>query len=399
MPYQNQKNIQVAYRVEGTFGTPPGTGSATIFRAAPSGGLKLSKAKVMPKEFRKDGMTTQARHGSRSVAGEYVADLSVGTFDTLFEAVFRGTWLAAFTITQATMTSISCPTTSTIVAAGGSWITQGVKVGDVVRLSGFATAANNNINLRVLAVTASTITVPPILTIDAAADATFTLTVTKRLVQSDPPVARSFTFDEYLQDIDQSKQFVGCRITGATFKFTPDEPVEVTFRITGQNMFNLSAGANSPYFVAPTLSVTTPLVVNDGLLRFNGVDVVDFTSLEITMDLGGDTQPVLGAVISPDVFVDNTGMTGSVTCLASDLSRSDLFVNETVVQVSIFAVVPMAEPKDFVHFFFGNVKLMDEDKPIGGTNAFTTTHGLNIGKDETGSANAATMALVCTSAP
>ena len=39
-------------------------------------------------------------------------------------------------------------TTSTIVAAAGSWITAGVRVGDIVTLTGHSTAANNSLRLR-----------------------------------------------------------------------------------------------------------------------------------------------------------------------------------------------------------------------------------------------------------
>lgn len=86
-------------------------------------------------------------------------------------------------ITQSTMTSITL-TTNTIVASAGSWITQGVRVGDMVVLTGHDTSAtvvgspNNGRRLVVTAVTASTITVAGTpLVATALADANFTLTI------------------------------------------------------------------------------------------------------------------------------------------------------------------------------------------------------------------------------
>lgn len=81
------------------------------------------------------------------------------------------------TATSGTLTSITT-TTTTIVAASGSWITQGVKVGDLVVLTNHATGANNNLRLGVAAVTASTITIASSnLTANAVPDSAFTLTI------------------------------------------------------------------------------------------------------------------------------------------------------------------------------------------------------------------------------
>jgi hypothetical protein len=81
------------------------------------------------------------------------------------------------TATSGTLTSITT-TTNTIVAASGSWITQGVKVGDMVVLTNHATAANNSLRLGVAAVTASTITIASAnLIATAVPDSAFTLTI------------------------------------------------------------------------------------------------------------------------------------------------------------------------------------------------------------------------------
>src|SRR3954471_5119546 len=189
MPYQTGKNAYVAFKVEGTLGTKPAAGGASIFRASPSAGLELKRASVMPTEYRSGGQTPQARLGSKSVDGAYSADLSAGTFDALFEALLRGTWLASFAITNATMTSVTTAGGNTIVAAAGSWITQGLRVGDIIQLSGFTDAGNNGRNLRVIGLTATVITTAETdLINNAAADSSFSVQVLKRLVQGNPPV-------------------------------------------------------------------------------------------------------------------------------------------------------------------------------------------------------------------
>src|SRR5690606_23427256 len=107
-----------------------------------------------------------ARHGQRQVAGDYPADLTLETFDPLFEAIVRGTFDEKLEITQATgsppLTSVTT-TANTIVAASGSFIAAGLRVGDVIRLSGFQDAENNGRNIRITGLTANTITTPDIL--------------------------------------------------------------------------------------------------------------------------------------------------------------------------------------------------------------------------------------------
>jgi hypothetical protein len=396
--YQTGKNISVLYKKEVTLGIAPAADGATQFRASPASGLSPAKASVMPTEFRPDGMTVQARHGSKSVAGDYLADLSVGTFDALLEAALRGTWFASFTITEADMTSITIPTTSTIVAAAGSWITKGVKVGDVVRLANFNTSADDAINLRVTAVTASTLTVAEALVVDAVADTSFTLTVCKRLVQGVPPVPASFTFEEHNQDIDASEYFVGVRISKMALKFAPDATVQVTFSCIGLDMDTVE-GASAPLFTTPyTISTSVPLVCVDGKVRVNGADEVDFTAFDVTFDLKGATIPVIGSVISPDVFLNNAVITANLTALRSDLSRLGLFLAETTFAISVMCVEPMSEPKNFLSFFMGNALSMGNTKQIGQDNALIETIPVNIGIDQAGGAHANTMLLLSTSA-
>lgn len=82
------------------------------------------------------------------------------------------------TITQAEMTSITTPTTSTIVAAAGSWVTEDVEVGDIVTLTAHGAHAHNGRPLTVTAVSATTITVAGTpLIVDAVADTAFSLSV------------------------------------------------------------------------------------------------------------------------------------------------------------------------------------------------------------------------------
>ena len=333
------QNVLVAYKVEATFDTAPGDTGGTRFRLNPSPGLEMSKALITPGEVRADMLTPSSRHGSRTVQGSYSADLSIGTFDAILEAVMRSTWTAAVAITQTAMTSITT-TTSTIVAAAGSWLTEGVRVGDVVRLTDHATTANNNLNLRVTAVTATTITVAGTpLTLDATPDTSFTLTILKKLANASTPTRRSFYLEQYEQDLDLSTVFGGCRFGGFTLNGGPDSMATLDVPVVGASMNTLATGT-SPYYTSPTLTSTQGLTFADAVIRFNGADIATLTGFQLTYTINPQTLPIIGSSTTPDVFDNRAEVSGQLTMTREDLSMVTAFANESELELMVLLTDP-----------------------------------------------------------
>src|SRR5690554_4227918 len=136
--YQSGRNVLVSRKREVSFGVLPGATDAKVCRIN-SGGLTLAKEPINSNELRADGMTTRGRHGSRSVDGSSPADLSVGTFDDIFQALFRSESSPALELDATDFTSITT-TANAIIFASGSPITLGLRVGEIIRLAGHASA-------------------------------------------------------------------------------------------------------------------------------------------------------------------------------------------------------------------------------------------------------------------
>lgn len=397
MAFQTGKGVRVSAKVEGTFNTAPGDTGATQLRLTDSPGMSLTKAVINSAEVRSDGLSTIGRHGSRSAPGTYNGEISVGTFDMFLEAAMRSTWVAAVAITQAAMTSITT-TTSTIVAAAGSWITQGVRIGDIVRLTGHSTTANNDINLRVTAVTASTITVAGTpLVLNASADTTFTLTILKKLRNPTTPTKRTFWVEEYFQDIDQSQVFGGCRVVSMTISGTPDGMASISFGLLGASSDTLATGA-SPYYTSPSLTTSNPLVFADAKIYVNGADVTTATAFELTYSIAASTQPVIGADTSPDVFDNDATLSGSITLIREDLDNFDVFNNETEVSLSVLLEEPEAAPADCIGIFVPLVKFNDASASKGGDGAMLETIPFMAGIKPTTTGFDSTLLTISTSA-
>lgn len=402
MAFQTGRNILVAYKAETTFNTPPGvvTG-ANRFRPNSSSGLKLAMAEIAPGEIRSDGQTSMPRLGSRSVSGSYVGDLSVGTFDPLIEAALRGTWVAAVVLTQATGTSLTATAgpPGTLVRAAGSWITDGVRVGDVVRanITG-GPAGNNNRNLRVTGVSALTLTVAETLIVDATPRTTYTVTISKKIFQPATPVRRSFTFEEYDQDVDLTEQVTGARISSLKISGGPDAMCLIEFGIVGADLNPLSSGA-SPFYTSPTLTTSIALTLVDATIRFGGADIVVLTAFEVTYDLTAKTLPVIGSVVTPDVFENPSVVAGSVSAVRSDLTALTRLKAETELELHVLAVEPESEPKDFVSLFLPRIKIKGVDKGFGGDGAMIETQPFTTGPKENTTGYDSTMLSFSTSAP
>jgi hypothetical protein len=380
--YQSGTNTLVAIKREGTFGTAAGTSDGLQLRITDSPGSPLMRAVIQSAERRTDRLKPMGRLGGKMVDGTYNGELSVGgAIDSLFEAIMRGTWTAAVVITEATASLASITTTtSTIVASAGSWITAGVRVGDVVTLTNHATAANNNLRLRVVSVAALTITVAGTpLTADAVADNAFTLTILKKLKSPTTPTSYSYTVEENDTDIDLSVILLGHRLVGLQLSFKPGQHATYVATFKGVDRTVLATGT-SPYFVSPTVTTGLSLVADDSSIRYNGAEVVHFTGFDLNFQIASGAPKVIGTFVSPTVFDNDLTVTASITALRSDFANLTLFDAETEFEMSILLREPESAPVDCLGFYFPRVKISELSAPVqGGDEGKVETLNLMIG--------------------
>jgi hypothetical protein len=400
MAYQTGRAISVAYGIETTFGTAAAGNLATAktFRAN-SGGLNLTKQAYESGESRSDGMSTRGRHGQKNVQGQYIADLSHGTFDDLIEAVMRSTWVSALAVdeTSASLGAVTISGGNTLTAAGGSWITAGFRVGMVVRLtSGFA-AGNLNKNLRITALTATVMTVTGVTLTNEGPIAAWDITAGKHLLQG--TTRRSWTIEEREADIDGSELFVGNRISSLQIEIAPNQNARVTFGIAGQDM-SVKTGADSPYFTSLVAATTTlGMSCADCAILYNGTAIADLTGLTLSIDLNAAGTPVVGADVTPDVFENNAKVTGRISGLRQDFNKVSNFLAEDQLSLHLLLVENESEPQSYISVFVGNVTLGSASKSeLGNDGPRTQNFDLLVGKDERGGAYAATMVLIQTDA-
>lgn len=398
MSLQSAKNVTVAFAEESAFNTPPGATPAEFLRFTPSPGLTLRSATIRSNEQRSDALQTMGRNGSQQVDGTYSGELSLGSHDTILEAVMRGTWEAALVIDESSgeATEITT-TTSKIVGNSGSWLDAGLKVGDVIRLTNSATAGNNSRNLRIKAVSALEIEVFETLTLNNTPDTTFTITRGKKLVNPAAPVKRTFYVEQRNVDIDGSQLFGGVRWTGMKVTGSPDGMAVIEYTALGASM-TTATGGSSPYFTNPTVYNSVPLVFSDAKINVRGVDIAVATAFELTYAINAATQPVVGSKVSPDVFDNDVVMTGTFSMIREDFTNVTAFVNEEEFELHILLTEPESEPKDYISMYVPRCKYTDASAPLGGDGAMIESLPFQTGAQTASAGFDATMLTICTSA-
>ncbi len=399
MAYQSQSNGYVAFKVQSLKGTPVSGGSGFVLRIAGGPGAKITKNAYESNEVRRDGMRSRGRHGLRKVSGTYTVEVSLDNMDGLYEAVFQGTWANALALSESDFTSLTIAS-NVITLGGGSPITLGLRVGDVIRLTNMSQAANNNKNLRIIALDATTITI-------AAADVLTNNSVDSACNISRPgqklicPAAGAavktyWTLEEYDADLDLTEIVSDVVFNMLKFSMQPDAIVVCEIGFTGTGQFTTASAGSAPTFTTPTESTGTPLACVDSTLRYSSTDFVDLTSWDLTIDRGAVAPSVVGSVYSPDVFTGNMAVSMNFGMLRSDYGKMTDFLAETPLTFQVLAVENESEPKDFLSLFIPNFTLGGVDKSPLSKEAGPRTQTISVpqalvGKDTTGGAFDATM--------
>lgn len=405
MSYQTQSNALVVYKKQVALGTPATGDGGKVLRTAGGQGGSLTKAATESKEVRRDGMSSRGRQGTQKTTGSWDTELTVDAMIDGIEAVVRDTWeVADLTLDESDFTSITTGANS-IVLASGDPRTLGISGGDVVRLADHASAGNNNRNIRVSSVDATTIHTVETLTVNATPDTDVSIIRPRKLSQFAGAnlLHRYFTIDEYDIDIDQSEVMSDFVFGAFKLSMSPNGLLMCTVSGAGTGKFSALASGSSPQLTNPTESTTQAFSVVDATINIGaqaaGVDMVDLTSFDITCDIQPQAPDVFGSgsqKYAPDVFTGPMKVGINFTTLRKDLQYIQDLSAETVYSLHILAVDNMAEPKNFLSIYVGNFTLGTVQKsPLANQGGPRTVSiqvpSALVGKDNRGAGYDATM--------
>lgn len=366
MPTATGINKIVSYKKETTFGVlPAAAGAQTIRRVSSS--FNLAKETYQSEEIRTDYQITDFRHGVRSVEGNVSGELSAGAYADFLASALARNWTAATPTTLDSTTIASVGGTYTITRTTGSYLTDGVRVGNVIRLTGFATA-NNNKNLLVIALTATVATVIALnsntLTPETVASGgAYVVTGKSTYAPTTGHTDDSYSFESWYSDIGQSEVYVGNKVNtvGIALPATGLTTVEIGFM--GQDLKQRGA---TQYFTSPTAQGNNGIFAAvNGALIVNGSPVALVTSANININRNMTSEAVVGSNVKPEIYEGRIVVEGDFSTLFQDGVFANYFDTEAEISLVIALTANSSANSEFMSFTLPRLKLSTDTKDDG----------------------------------
>lgn len=354
-----------------------GNGSQSLRRETSLG--KLAVATYENNEITTHQQSTGKTHGGRSSTFTLNGLLSGVTYSTLFESIMRGPLATTAAITGASIT---------IAVVGGgvysftdgaqTWLTKGLKIGDVVRITAgtYTNGVNRDNNILIVGIASETVftgvTLNGTVLIAEGPIASSTVTVMGKKIVA-PITAQTsdyWTVEEFHSDITQSELF-----TDTVFG-----SVDVAIPATGNTTVAFNAVAldrvtsGAQVLTTPTAETSTAVVQGiKGAVIVQGAQVANVTGATIKID--GTVAPmgnVLGSNVAPDVSRGILKVSGTITAFYENGTMPGYFEAATPISIAIVDAVDNTNASEFVSFVMSKVKLDSDDKDSAATGIVRT---------------------------
>ena len=380
MAIQTQVLTKVIRKKESVFGTLAGASGAREFRKV-SDSIVLKKNKIQSAAIQTNAQRPMARHGGRTVDGSIGVELALGLIDLELASIVRRDWSAVTPLTGLTVTaSASGPH---FVRSGGSWITDGLAIGMLVKFTGFTAGAvaNNGKLYTIIALTALNMTVAE--TVVAAASAgSIGLTVPGKItyIPETGHTNDSYTIEKFYAAVSESYRFTGQRVASVKLGLNADDKVSADIAYMGQDRTK----DVTQYFTSPAAPGGGDMLVTpSGLAVINGVATKVCTTFSLDINGNASVGKVVGSNVTPDVFMDMIDVTGQISVYYENGTMDDYFDQELAISLinrlddGIGGAFVMAMPvvKVFGGSESGNKEIIRQYDFVAGPNAAGTGAG------------------------
>lgn len=357
---------------QSALGTKASASGAQMYRRVTST-INMEKETYKSAELRPSMQRADFRHGLRSISGSISGELSVGTYQAFMESVLRAAASTAATsgsLVNLVTAAVTTGASGTFTRTTGSYLTDGFKIGMVVRWTGWTTtgAANNSHNFLITALTATVMTGTMLDGVPIGAKSnTDTVVCTEPGKHMSIPLTGHtrdyWTIEHAFTDITQSEQFKDCVFGSMNIKLPATGMATIEFPVLGLGMDTSTAA----YFTSPT-AVTTgkALAAVNGAVYVAGTAVAYITGMDISIN-GNATSAgaVVGSNQAPDITQGGVDVTGSMTVLFQDAVMRDYFVAETEISVIAVFTADNTAAASFQSFVMPIVKIGGAGKDDG----------------------------------
>jgi len=357
--------------------------------------ISLVKDTYESNEIRSDFQVADFRHGVRRAEGSIEGELSPETYKLLFAALTRKAFAAGGSGSGKAIT-IASGTGALKTLTSTNWVSEGFRVGDVIRITAASSGSTDqlNVNLLIVSLTATVATVLPLNGISIAnaslAGAAASTTGWKTFVPASIHTDDSFNIEHYHSDIAVSELFSGMKIVSCDIDLPPTGMSTIKFGFMGKDLLDTTARRNAvdqatAYFTPVTAAPTTSVVgAVSGAMSVAGVPVALLTGLSIKIETGMSAEPVVGSNVYPDIVEGRVRVSGQATVMFESITMRDYFAAETEVEIcTAFAAGSVGNSEVIaIHLprvKFGGASKDDGEKTLIMTMPFTALLGTGTG--------------------
>lgn len=269
-------------------------------------------------------------------------------------------------------------TADTFTRASGSWIDDGVRVGDVITTTTFDVAPGNNMTTQVTALTALVMTVSGSLT-TAIADVGVFNTTAREIKKGS--TTRSLVIEKAFSDIAEYQKYVGGIINTMSMELNSNAMITGSFGM----MFKDVANAQIDYADSTASTGTDrPFDGFTGYINENDTENAEISSLSFSLDNGFERNFVLMSNTAPQMTSGKSNVNGSVTMYFDSQTVYDKFVNET--ESSLEVGMQDDDLNGYV-VTFPRIKYTSADVPVNSDSAVVNTMNFQALDDSTEASN------------
>lgn len=359
---QTGVGLLLAYKKETTYGTLPTNDSSAKYLRRLKFGISMKKDSIKSAEIRTDYQRPSSRHAMRKVDGNIECELSLGSYADFIGSTLRRDFAAVSSL--GALTNVTAAATAPhFVRASGSWISDGLRVGMTVRMTGWTTTAtaNNSKNFTIVALTATNMTVMEVVAAKASGDSVVVSIPGKvTYIPTTGHTNDSYAFEEWAPSAVQSLRFLGVKIGGFDIKLPPNDKATLTLMAMGQDRTD----STTQYFTSASAASTTQMQTGlSGRVIVNGVQYGVVTDFSLSVNGNLSTRGVVGSNITPDVFRRAIDVSGSISVLWDDSAFDDLFDSETKAPMIVQLFDSSGSASDFMNICLPNTLFSGGDMP------------------------------------
>lgn len=358
----------VAYKKESAWGTLAGaTGGKLLRRVTAS--FNLVKEAYESGEIRTDRQIADYRHGVRSAEGSLNGELSPASYADFMGSIVGRDFTTAPASASASVTIAASGALYTVTRATGDFLTDGFKVGQVVRLTGAGLSVDNVAkNLLIASATATELTVKVVngstLTAEGPiASVTVTAAGKTTFVPANGHTDQSYTVEEFYSDIAQSEVYTGMKLNSMAVQLPATGLTTVDFGFAGKDLTQSGA---TQYFTSPAAQNANGIFAAvNGVMLVNGAPVALVTSADFSVERATENATAVGSNSVAEIFTGRIRVTGNLSVYFQDAAFRSYFDAETPVSIVLTLTTDNAANAEFVTFTMPKVKLGSFTKDDG----------------------------------